>query len=70
MAWIRKVLLVLVVAFALFYLFCGLAAGLAHALAYSDSVVPALGASGAIAAMSLPPAASMSPGRPRKRAKA
>ena len=37
------------VRFALFYLFCGLAAGLAHALANPDSVVPALGASGAIA---------------------
>ena len=37
------------VRFALFYLFCGVAAGLAHALAYPDSVVPALGASGAIA---------------------
>ncbi|MFC5508701.1 rhomboid family intramembrane serine protease [Bosea massiliensis] len=34
--------------FALFYLFCGVAAGLAHALANPDSVVPALGASGAI----------------------
>ena len=37
------------VRFALFYLFCGVAAGLAYALAYPDSVVPALGASGAIA---------------------
>ena len=37
------------VRFALFYLFCGVAAGLAHALAYPDSAVPALGASGAIA---------------------
>ncbi|MEF9602246.1 rhomboid family intramembrane serine protease [Paracoccus sp. PXZ] len=37
------------VRFALFYLFCGVAAGLAHALANPDSVVPALGASGAIA---------------------
>ncbi|MBI2740694.1 MAG: rhomboid family intramembrane serine protease [Rhodospirillales bacterium] len=35
--------------FTLFYLFCGVAAGLAHALANPDSVVPALGASGAIA---------------------
>ncbi|MCZ0738436.1 rhomboid family intramembrane serine protease, partial [Phreatobacter sp. AB_2022a] len=35
--------------FAPLYLFCGLAAGLAHALANPDSVVPALGASGAIA---------------------
>jgi membrane associated rhomboid family serine protease len=35
--------------FTLFYLFCGLAAGLAHAFANPDSVVPALGASGAIA---------------------
>ena len=35
--------------FALFYIFCGVAAGLAYALAYPDSVVPALGASGAIA---------------------
>ncbi len=34
--------------FALFYLFCGVAAGLAHALANPDSVMPALGASGAI----------------------
>lgn len=32
-----------------FYLFCGVAAGLAHALANPDSVVPALGASGGIA---------------------
>lgn len=32
-----------------FYLFCGVAAGLADALANPDSVVPALGASGAIA---------------------
>lgn len=37
------------VRFAPLYLFCGLAAGLAHALANPDSVVPALGASGAIA---------------------
>ena len=36
------------VRFALFYLFCGVAAGLAHALAYPVSVVPVLGASGAI----------------------
>lgn len=35
--------------FTLFYLFCGVAAGLAHALATPHSVVPALGASGAIA---------------------
>ena len=35
--------------FMLFYLVCGVAAGLAHALANPDSVVPALGASGAIA---------------------
>lgn len=35
--------------FTLFYLFCGVAAGLAHALANPHSVVPALGASGAIA---------------------
>ncbi|TCT12479.1 membrane associated rhomboid family serine protease [Tepidamorphus gemmatus] len=35
--------------FVLFYLFCGVAAGLAHALANPESVVPALGASGAIA---------------------
>ena len=35
--------------FTLFYLFCGVAAGLAHALANPVSVVPALGASGAIA---------------------
>lgn len=35
--------------FALFYLICGLAAGLAHALANPESIVPALGASGAIA---------------------
>lgn len=32
-----------------FYVACGLAAGLAHALANPESVVPALGASGAIA---------------------
>ncbi|WP_297857958.1 rhomboid family intramembrane serine protease [Elioraea sp.] len=32
-----------------FYIACGLAAGIAHALANPDSVVPALGASGAIA---------------------
>ncbi|CUB01123.1 rhomboid family intramembrane serine protease [Pannonibacter indicus] len=37
------------VRFTLFYIFCGVAAGLAHALANPDSVVPALGASGAIA---------------------
>jgi len=37
------------VRFAAFYLFCGVAAGLAHALANPDSVVPALGASCAIA---------------------
>ncbi|MCK8785575.1 rhomboid family intramembrane serine protease [Roseomonas sp. NAR14] len=37
------------VRFTAFYLFCGVAAGLAHALANPDSVVPALGASGAIA---------------------
>ncbi|NAZ38337.1 rhomboid family intramembrane serine protease [Rubellimicrobium sp. CFH 75288] len=35
--------------FLAFYLVCGLAAGLAHAFANPDSVVPALGASGAIA---------------------
>jgi membrane associated rhomboid family serine protease len=35
--------------FMLFYLFCGVAAGLAHALANPNSIVPALGASGAIA---------------------
>ena len=35
--------------FTLFYLFCGIAASLAHALANPDSVIPALGASGAIA---------------------
>jgi membrane associated rhomboid family serine protease len=34
--------------FVVFYLACGLAAGLAHALANPSSVVPALGASGAI----------------------
>ncbi|MEK0083579.1 rhomboid family intramembrane serine protease [Benzoatithermus flavus] len=35
--------------FLVFYLVCGVAAGLAHALASPTSVVPALGASGAIA---------------------
>ncbi|GAB4294667.1 MAG: rhomboid family intramembrane serine protease [Roseovarius sp.] len=35
--------------FALFYLACGIGAGLAHALANPASTVPALGASGAIA---------------------
>lgn len=35
--------------FLLFYIACGLAAGIAHAFANPDSVVPALGASGAIA---------------------
>ncbi|CTQ47260.1 rhomboid family intramembrane serine protease [Roseibium aggregatum] len=34
--------------FLLFYLICGIAAGLAHALANPNSIVPALGASGAI----------------------
>ncbi|MBI1366821.1 MAG: rhomboid family intramembrane serine protease [Alphaproteobacteria bacterium] len=37
------------VRFLAFYFFCGIAAGLAHALANPNSVVPALGASGAIA---------------------
>ncbi|RME95789.1 MAG: rhomboid family intramembrane serine protease, partial [Alphaproteobacteria bacterium] len=37
------------VRFTLFYLVCGVAAGLAHALANPNSIVPALGASGAIA---------------------
>lgn len=35
--------------FTLFFLFCGIAASFAHALANPDSVIPALGASGAIA---------------------
>ncbi len=35
--------------FLMFYLLCGLAAGLAHAAANPESAVPALGASGAIA---------------------
>ncbi len=35
--------------FALFYLICGLAASVAHIMAGTDSVIPSLGASGAIA---------------------
>ena len=34
--------------FLIFYLFCGIGASVAHALANSDSAIPALGASGAI----------------------